>query len=75
MPNNTFVPETQVQGLGTVLKTEPIANIDALAITALKEDLPATLVRQVARVYAKSEMAYQIEKSGKPGTMLPILAV
>lgn len=66
-PNNTFVQETQVQGLGTVLKTEPIANIDALAITALKEDLPGTLVRQVARVYAKSEMAYQIEKSGKPG--------
>ncbi|MCI2963325.1 MULTISPECIES: COG3014 family protein [Shewanella] len=67
MPNNTFVPETQVQGLGTVLKTEPIANIDALAITALKEDLPATLVRQVARVYAKSEMAYQVGKSGSPG--------
>lgn len=66
-PNNSYVPETQVQGLGTVLKTEPIANIDALAITALKEDLPGTLVRQVARVYAKSEMAYQVEKSGKPG--------
>lgn len=66
-PNNAFVQPAQVQGLGTVLKTEPIANIDALAITALKEDLPGTLVRQVARVYAKSEMAYQVEKSGKPG--------
>lgn len=66
-PNNSVVAETQVQGLGTVLKTEPIANIDALAINALKEDLPGTLVRQVARVYAKSEMAYQVEKSGKPG--------
>lgn len=66
-PNNNSVPETQVQGLGSVLKTEPIANIGALAITALKEDLPGTLVRQVARVYAKSQMAYQIEKSGRPG--------
>lgn len=66
-PNNAVVQPAQVQGLGTVLKTEPIANIDALAITALKEDLPGTLVRQVARVYAKSEMAYQVEKSGKPG--------
>lgn len=66
-PNNTLVQEAQVQGLGTVLTTEPIANIDALAITALKEDLPSNLVRQVARVYAKSEMTYRVEKSGSPG--------
>ncbi|WP_394130575.1 COG3014 family protein [Shewanella maritima] len=47
---------SNIQGLGTVLRTEPIANIDALAYNALKEELPAALVRQAARVYAKAEM-------------------
>lgn len=43
----------------------PIANINALAITALKEDLPAALLRQAARVYAKSEMAKSVESDSK----------
>ncbi len=63
-PNSSTVQHGQVQGLGTVLNTEPIANIDALAITALKEDLPAALARQVARALAKSQMAYRVDRSG-----------
>lgn len=63
-PNNTQVNAANIQGLGTVLVADPIANLDALAITALKEDLPSTLVRQAARVYAKYEMTRQVEKSG-----------
>lgn len=54
-----------VQGLGTVLKAQPIANIDALAINALKEDLPAALVRQALRVYAKAEMAQSVRSDSK----------
>ena len=54
-----------LQGLGTVLKAQPIANIDALAITALKEDLPAALVRQALRVYAKAEMAQSVRSDSK----------
>lgn len=50
-----------INGLGTPLVTAPVVNIGALAITALKEQLPWILARQVARVYAKSEMARQAE--------------
>lgn len=64
-PNRQSVPQGQIQGLGTVLKTAPIANIDALAITALKEELPAALVRQAARIYAKAEMAQSVESQTK----------
>ena len=62
---NTSLAPATIIGLGTVLQTAPLANIDALAITALKEELPSTLVRQAARVYAKSEMARQVENTGK----------
>ncbi len=55
--SRTQTKQGQISGLGTVMKTAPIANIDALAITALKEDLPAALARQAARIYAKAEMA------------------
>ncbi|WP_434952825.1 COG3014 family protein [Shewanella sp. HL-SH4] len=54
-----------IQGLGSVLKAETIANIDALAINALKEDLPAALVRQALRVYAKAEMAQSVRSESK----------
>ncbi|MGS0728772.1 COG3014 family protein, partial [Shewanella sp. 0m-11] len=64
-PNRQHVRPGQIQGLGTVLKTAPIANIDALAINALKEELPAALVRQAARIYAKSEMAQSVESKTK----------
>ncbi len=55
----------RISGLGTVLKAAPIANIDALAITALKEELPAALVRQAARIYAKAEMADSVRSDSK----------
>ncbi len=64
-PNRQAIQPSIIQGLGTVLKAEPIANIDALAINALKEDLPGALVRQAARVYTKSEMARSVESSSK----------
>ncbi|QUN07515.1 hypothetical protein KDN34_03610 [Shewanella yunxiaonensis] len=52
-----------IDGLSQPLVTEPIVNIGALAITDLKEQLPWLLTRQVARVYAKSEMARNAEGS------------
>lgn len=64
-PNRTATKPGKITGLGTVLTTAPIANIDALAITALKEDLPATLFRQAARVYAKSEMTKSVQSKSK----------
>ncbi|QIR15561.1 COG3014 family protein [Shewanella aestuarii] len=64
-PVNNLLPAAQIQGLGSVLNTAPIANIDALAINALKEDLPAALVRQALRVYAKAELASSVSSDSK----------
>ncbi|QYK02126.1 COG3014 family protein [Shewanella psychrotolerans] len=64
-PNRMATKPGEITGLGTVLTTAPIASIDALAITALKEDLPATLFRQAARVYAKSEMTKSVQSKSK----------
>ncbi|WP_102476907.1 hypothetical protein [Shewanella sp. 10N.286.52.C2] len=64
-PYNQVIPPSIIQGFGTVLKAEPIANIDALAINALKEDLPGALVRQAARVYTKSEFTRSVESGSK----------
>ena len=64
-PSDRQVAPTSIQGLGTVLEAAPIANIDALAINALKEDLPAALVRQALRVYAKAEMAQSVRSDSK----------
>ncbi|BAJ00727.1 COG3014 family protein [Shewanella violacea] len=63
--NSRAVSNGKIHGLGKTLTAAPIANIDALAITALKEDLPAALVRQAARVYAKSEIARRVESGSK----------
>ncbi|QFU21497.1 hypothetical protein FM038_004610 [Shewanella eurypsychrophilus] len=63
--NSRKVSKGKLTGLGKPLTAAPIANLDALAITALKEDLPAALVRQAARVYAKSEMARSVESQSK----------
>lgn len=63
--NSRPIAKGNINGLGKTLIAAPIANIDALAITALKEDLPAALVRQAARIYAKSEMARRVESSSK----------
>lgn len=51
------VRAARINGIGPLLQAAPIADISALAITALKEDLPAALARQVARVYAKYSLA------------------
>ncbi|MCG9737906.1 hypothetical protein L1D32_07050 [Shewanella insulae] len=64
-PGRISVPQGEVVGLGTVLKTAPLANIDALAITALKEELPSALFRQAARIYAKAEMARSVRSESK----------
>lgn len=54
-----------ITGLPSPLKAQTIANIDALAVTALKEELPMALVRQAARVYAKAEMASSVRSDSK----------
>ena len=64
-PNHAITKPGEITGLGTVLKAATIANIDALAITALKEELPAALIRQAARVYAKAEMAQSVQSESK----------
>ncbi|WOT04518.1 COG3014 family protein [Shewanella youngdeokensis] len=64
-PTLTQLQPANIKGFGTNLTTAPIANIDALAITALKEDLPAALVRQAARIYAKSELTQSVESNSK----------
>ncbi|MBB1268596.1 COG3014 family protein [Shewanella sp. SR44-3] len=64
--NNGLAPmPSPIYGLPTPLNAAPIANIDALAINALKEDLPAALVRQALRVYTKSEMARRVRSDSK----------
>ncbi|ABV35526.1 tetratricopeptide TPR_2 repeat protein [Shewanella sediminis HAW-EB3] len=63
--NSRPVSPGKIKGLGKNLTAAPIANLDALAITALKEELPAALIRQAARVYAKSEMARSVESDSK----------
>ncbi|GLS83345.1 COG3014 family protein [Paraferrimonas haliotis] len=42
-------------GSNTRLQAQPISDIDDLAVNALVEEMPAILVRQAARVYAKAE--------------------
>lgn len=63
--NSPPVAKGKITGLGKTLTAAPIANIDALALTALKEELPAALVRQAARIYAKSEMAHKVSSDSK----------
>jgi hypothetical protein len=65
MPRGLAISATPIRGLPSPLLASPIANIDALAINALKEDLPAALVRQALRVYTKSEMARRVSSDSK----------
>lgn len=65
MPSQQALSSTSIYGLPSPLIAAPIANIDALAINALKEDLPAALVRQALRVYTKSEMARNVRSESK----------
>lgn len=48
-----------ISGTGKPIQAAPIANIDAMAITALKEQMPGIMLRQAARVAAKAEMNQQ----------------
>lgn len=64
-PDRSPVRPAQINGLERRLTAAPLANIDALAITALKEELPAALFRQAARIYAKSEMARRVRSDSK----------
>ena len=64
-PSPSMIEPAQIYGLEQSLTAAPIAEMDALAITALKEELPAALVRQAARIYAKSEMATSIGSKSK----------
>ncbi|MGI2174774.1 COG3014 family protein [Shewanella ulleungensis] len=67
----TYQPQRQlttanlIQGLGDNLEAQNIANIDALAINALKEDLPAALFRQAARIYAKYELNQSVQSGSR----------
>ena len=64
-PQRQLVNNSQIQGLDAPLTAQTIANIDALAINALKEDLPAALFRQAARVYAKYQMNRSVQNSSQ----------
>ncbi|NKF51316.1 hypothetical protein G3R49_12190 [Shewanella sp. WXL01] len=64
-PRSAPTSKTAISGLGTVLRADTIANIDALAYNALKEELPAILLRQAARVAAKAEMNARANPDGK----------
>ncbi|MGS0724294.1 COG3014 family protein, partial [Shewanella sp. 30m-9] len=64
-PQRLLMNNSQIQGLGTPLTAQTIANIDALAINALKEDLPAALFRQAARIYAKYQMNRSVQSSSQ----------
>ncbi|GGP46079.1 COG3014 family protein [Shewanella saliphila] len=57
--------QSQIGGLGQTLYADSIAHIDALAINALKEDLPAALIRQAARIYAKYELNQSVQSSSR----------
>jgi len=63
LPQHPLANNNQIQGLDAPLTAQAIANIDALAINALKEDLPAALFRQAARVYAKYQMNRSVQNS------------
>tara|TARA_R110002050_G_scaffold87095_2_gene184715 strand:+ start:1929 stop:3299 length:1371 start_codon:yes stop_codon:yes gene_type:complete len=63
LPQHPLANNHQIQGLDAPLTAQAIANIDALAINALKEDLPAALFRQAARVYAKYQMNRSVQNS------------
>lgn len=65
-PQRQLMNNSLIQGLGAPLTAQTIANIDALAINALKEDLPSALFRQAARIYAKYQMNRSVQSSQQP---------
>jgi len=55
-----------IHGLGEEnVEAQNIANISALAINALKEDLPGALFRQAARIYAKYELNQSVQSGSR----------
>jgi len=64
-PQRQLTTASLIQGLGDNLEAQNIANIDALAINALKEDLPAALFRQAARIYAKYELNQSVQSGSR----------
>ncbi|WP_445776452.1 COG3014 family protein [Shewanella sp.] len=55
-----------IHGLGEEnIEAQNIANISALAINALKEDLPGALFRQAARIYAKYELNQSVQSGSR----------
>ena len=55
--------KVSIEGKGTVGETSPIVYVQAMAVKALQEELPAMLTRQILRVVAKKEMAEQAGKA------------
>ncbi|WP_372871430.1 COG3014 family protein [Shewanella sp.] len=64
-PAYSQVLPASLTGLDKPLNAAAIANLDALAINALKEELPGLLFRQAARVYAKSELTRSVQSDSK----------
>ncbi|MDT8383318.1 MAG: hypothetical protein RRB22_02785 [Gammaproteobacteria bacterium] len=59
-----------IEGRGALGETSPIVYVQAMAVKALQEKLPAMLTRQVLRVVAKKEMAEQAGKAAGPWAKL-----
>lgn len=59
-----------IEGRGELGETSPIVYVQAMAVKALQEKLPAMLARQVLRVVAKKEMAEQAGKAAGPWAKL-----
>ena len=53
-----------IDGGAAIGTTSPIVYVQAMAVKALQEKLPAMLTRQILRVVAKKEMAEQAGKAG-----------
>ncbi|WP_133408038.1 COG3014 family protein [Parashewanella tropica] len=56
----TYPGAATISGLPSSLHAASITSIDALAMNSLRENLPLILARQVARVYAKAELARKL---------------
>ena len=57
--------KVSIEGGSTVGETSPIVYVQAMAVKALQEKLPAMLTRQILRVVAKKEMAEQVGKASQ----------
>ena len=60
-----IVPATVTINGSNTIDASPITNIDALAINALKEELPYALARQAARIAVKAQLARKSKNKNK----------